>query len=516
MNVFHGALHPRDILVSHGRHALTGLGIVQALEQVGFVPPVRRPYTAPERLAGGAWDRRADGFSLAALVYEMLFGRRIAAIGSAAADAITPIEGADMDGLRALFTRALAEDPAERFDTALAFAEALNGVVSQPARPKPVRGRRKRESDEESISKKTDRAVRPGLPLDTPPNLPLTLAADTPSGMPRESGGAAGDAASAPADFAVERLAPTVEPLRPVERLAPAERPVPDERSAPAERVADRSRELPLRLGVGDQHGNDTPARIEPLPPARNERFAEDDSSVAASSPDPTDWSEPTPPRADPPRGRRDVRDDRFAADVDTPTHDNAFSDFDLPAPTSDRYAQAEFAASAPGMQSAVDHRENEDVGADTPDEFDRADSAVERTASPLAPQASLAQGTLSSAALEESRSATWPLALALVVGLLVGFAFGLGAGSRDHGESGTRSSLADSSAPASGPVAPAETSDRPKPAGPQQAPPSSAASTPRDVSPNPRHRASGGRERSSSISRAAFATGGATGASSQ
>ena len=52
-DIFHGALHPRDVLLSTDETRLTGLGVARALEQVGVAAPVRRPYTAPERIAGG-------------------------------------------------------------------------------------------------------------------------------------------------------------------------------------------------------------------------------------------------------------------------------------------------------------------------------------------------------------------------------------------------------------------------------------------------------------------------------
>jgi serine/threonine protein kinase len=143
VNVFHGTLHPRDVLVSADDTRVTGLGIAQALEQLGVTPPVRRPYTAPERLAGETWDRRADTFSLAALVFEMLFGRRIAGVGLDAAEAITEFDNVDLVSLRGLFAKALAENPAERYDSALAFAEALDAVVSQPASP-PQAGNQRR------------------------------------------------------------------------------------------------------------------------------------------------------------------------------------------------------------------------------------------------------------------------------------------------------------------------------------------------------------------------------------
>ena len=126
VHVHHGALHPRDVLLSAEDTKLTGLGVAQALEQVGVTAPVRRPYSAPERIAGGAWDRRADVFSLAALIYELLWGRRISGTGARAVESLAAIPGGNAAALRAVFSRALADNSAERFPTALEFAEALS------------------------------------------------------------------------------------------------------------------------------------------------------------------------------------------------------------------------------------------------------------------------------------------------------------------------------------------------------------------------------------------------------
>jgi hypothetical protein len=133
VNVTHGMLHPRDVLIAADDVQLTGIGIAQALERIGVAVPVRRPYTAPERLPSGRWDRRADVFSLAAVMFELLFGRRVAGTGEQAREAVTEIAGANVRQLRAVFGRALAEDPAERFDTALEFAEQLKGAFSAMA-----------------------------------------------------------------------------------------------------------------------------------------------------------------------------------------------------------------------------------------------------------------------------------------------------------------------------------------------------------------------------------------------
>ena len=125
VEVEHGSLHPRDVLMSADETRITGLGIGRALERVGVTPPVRRPYTAPERVGGAGWDRRADIFSLAALVHEMLWGRRVAGTGQQVAEGLTACAGADLDALGRTLARALADDPASRFGTALEFATAL-------------------------------------------------------------------------------------------------------------------------------------------------------------------------------------------------------------------------------------------------------------------------------------------------------------------------------------------------------------------------------------------------------
>jgi len=76
-DVEHGGLHPRDVLLQGDQARLAGFGVVRALERVGVAAPVRRPYTAPERIGGTVWSNRADVFSLAALVHEMLWARRV-------------------------------------------------------------------------------------------------------------------------------------------------------------------------------------------------------------------------------------------------------------------------------------------------------------------------------------------------------------------------------------------------------------------------------------------------------
>jgi serine/threonine-protein kinase len=153
-HIVHGALHPRDVLLSSDDFRVTGLGVARALERVAVVPPVRRPYTAPERVGGGAWDRRADVFSLAAVMHELIWGRRLAGTGAQAAAGISETGGGDLLALRDVFVRALAEDMADRFPTATEFANALTAAFEN--RPQKV----------SRLVRRAPRSSEPRLPLE--------------------------------------------------------------------------------------------------------------------------------------------------------------------------------------------------------------------------------------------------------------------------------------------------------------------------------------------------------------
>ena len=191
VQVRHGALHPRDVLLSSDETRLTGIGVAHALERIGIAAPVRRPYSPPERIAGGEWDRRADVFSLAALVHELLWARRVSGAGVRALDGLSEIPGADLGALRAAFARALAEDPASRFGTALEFAEALRAACPGIAfgGDQPAGGGDHSQDLEEFGLKDSDATVvtsppstaripervEPRLPLDTKAEIDLPL-----------------------------------------------------------------------------------------------------------------------------------------------------------------------------------------------------------------------------------------------------------------------------------------------------------------------------------------------------
>jgi eukaryotic-like serine/threonine-protein kinase len=261
VKVVHGAMHPRDVLLSADETRITGIGIARALERVGVPAPMRRPYTAPERVAGGAWDRRADVFTLAALSHELLWGRRIAGTGQHVAAALAALPGARLDGLQDAFARALAEEAADRFDTALAFAEALNGCFDFEAAAAAA-------AEAPAVSA-TGASVAPAEPssraaeISTPGPVPVSAskpAADAEPRLPLE-----------PA--AVERV-PAPPPPVPV-----AAAPIAEPRETPIAAPASKAAELELRAAettrFRDVEAAPRPARPPaPKPPAPRKRSA--------------------------------------------------------------------------------------------------------------------------------------------------------------------------------------------------------------------------------------------------
>ena len=139
VDVGHGALHPRDVFVTPEEARATGFGVVEALERVGLRAPVRRPYSPPERIAGKKWDTTADVFSLAAITFELLTGRRPAGLGSEIGTLTAGTPNTWMDALHGVLMRAMDAAPEKRYPTALAFAAALEAAARGEVSAEPSR-----------------------------------------------------------------------------------------------------------------------------------------------------------------------------------------------------------------------------------------------------------------------------------------------------------------------------------------------------------------------------------------
>ncbi len=131
----HGLLHPRDVLVTDSDARVTGLGVGRALERVGVRLPVRRPYSAPERVDGSSWSARSDIYALAVLAYELLLNKRFA--GETGELMIQPEElpGVDVTAVGDVLGRSLAMEPDRRHRTAKAFVRDLDVALSGTSRP---------------------------------------------------------------------------------------------------------------------------------------------------------------------------------------------------------------------------------------------------------------------------------------------------------------------------------------------------------------------------------------------
>jgi serine/threonine protein kinase len=141
----HRDVSPPNILVGDdGVARIIDFGVAKAAERIHFTrtDDVRGKvaYMAPEQLVRGAVDRRADVYSAAVVLWELLTGRRFVNPDLADAAAVLaalgrPPEppsalGAEVPrGVDDVVLRGLAREPSGRFHTALEMAAALEGVL---------------------------------------------------------------------------------------------------------------------------------------------------------------------------------------------------------------------------------------------------------------------------------------------------------------------------------------------------------------------------------------------------
>jgi serine/threonine protein kinase len=145
MNVVHRDVSPPNIMVcADGTVKLLDFGIAKARgansrTRTGTVKG-KNAYMSPEQILGRSLDRRSDVFALAVVMYEMLAIRRLfhrdsdfLTFKAITEEPIPEIRDRRPDlppGMRAALLQAMARDPNGRFDTALAFGNAIRNSVS--------------------------------------------------------------------------------------------------------------------------------------------------------------------------------------------------------------------------------------------------------------------------------------------------------------------------------------------------------------------------------------------------
>jgi formylglycine-generating enzyme required for sulfatase activity len=134
--IVHRDLKPENILMRHGcTPMLTDFGLAVPDNHPDTATRTRTDlvmgtlgYVAPEQQYGLPVDERADEYSMAAVLYELLTGHRPLGFVKPPSQ-LNPELGPGVD---AVLLRALEEDPDDRFPTVEEFGAALHGALASP------------------------------------------------------------------------------------------------------------------------------------------------------------------------------------------------------------------------------------------------------------------------------------------------------------------------------------------------------------------------------------------------
>jgi len=204
LGVVHRDVSPPNIMVTgDGLVKLLDFGIAKARgansrTRTGTVKG-KNAYMSPEQILGRPLDRRSDVFALGVVMYEMLAIRRLfhrdsdfLTFKAITEEPIPEIRERRADipaGMRAALLQAMARDPAGRFDTAQAFANAIKSSVATiggPATPQELarllftdfgdemasRDEILKAADDPTAAPVSIITARPRVPLATPPPIP--------------------------------------------------------------------------------------------------------------------------------------------------------------------------------------------------------------------------------------------------------------------------------------------------------------------------------------------------------
>jgi branched-chain amino acid transport system substrate-binding protein len=143
LSIVHRDVTPSNIFITYdGQVKLVDFGIAKVLDslnqtRVGVLKGKAR-YMAPEQITGGAIDRRADLFSVGAMLWEMLSGSQIW-LGRSEGDILRRVSSGDVPSpprdapsvLQAICMKAMAHQPVDRYPTAEALRLELDAYINQ-------------------------------------------------------------------------------------------------------------------------------------------------------------------------------------------------------------------------------------------------------------------------------------------------------------------------------------------------------------------------------------------------
>src|SRR5215471_11551696 len=148
LGLVHRDVSPSNVLISlAGEVKLSDFGLAKRREDRSVVGSLKgnMTYMSPEQARQAPLDRRTDVFSLGAILFEMLTGRRLREITNEVtgwnevASGVVPSARSVRPDLpepfEILLSRALAADPARRFKDAAAFGAAIREVLRQMNTP---------------------------------------------------------------------------------------------------------------------------------------------------------------------------------------------------------------------------------------------------------------------------------------------------------------------------------------------------------------------------------------------
>jgi serine/threonine protein kinase len=154
LGVAHSSLEPAKIMVQWDGlvkvlgYGISSMGLIRAEMGNGLGPLM--PYCSPEQIRGEAIDQRSNLFTFGAILYEMVAGRKafgaedpVALLGQIENEmpaAPQSVNRKAHPGVSAVIMKALAKDPAARYQTARALMEDLETCkegVEKTAAPEP-------------------------------------------------------------------------------------------------------------------------------------------------------------------------------------------------------------------------------------------------------------------------------------------------------------------------------------------------------------------------------------------